>query len=703
MIRMLHALGVVLFLVSVAAVEGQERRSLNLEDYFRLEAVGSTAISPDGSQVAFVRSRTLKEENRGQSEIWIVPTDGSGPARRVSSPSFSASSPRWSPDGALLAFSSNRPIPGEGMDGWWFLRMDGTPGEAFRIPGVGGTPLFSPDGEWVAMTLPTPPSSADGRPPHPVSGQDLTEIEKEIQERFDGRAFDWMNYRFDRRGYLPDPRNPHATPPGELYLLPKGGGEPRQLTKLGVDVQGPAWSPDGSALAFAADMDQRNELTYERADLWVVTTGGELIRLTDDEFNYSGPTWSPDGQYIAARGNAGLDVVIREGWDHGAPSDLFLIPADGGEVRNLTQEWDLIPGAPAFGPEGRFLLFTAGVRGNSHLFRLEVTSGDVQQITDGDRMLGGVTFSGDFNRIAYGASDPTHPGDLYSARTDGSGERRLTSANAELLGGLRLQEPQNLRFNSPDGTEIEGWLIPPVGWDEGNQGSYPLVLTIHGGPHSAYGNRFMFEQQLLAAQGYFVLYTNPRASTGYGEAFRWGTWGGWGFKDYEDIMAGVDHVLARYPIDEERMGVTGYSYGGYMTNWIITQTDRFAAAVSGASISNWMSDYGTADIPRTKESEFFGPPWEEESLELLLRSSPIVHAKGVSTPTLFVHGEADLRVPIEEAEQMYTALHKQGVPASFIRYPDSYHGGWTPWRLLHRYWSSLQWWEEWLGEGRGMR
>ena len=239
------------------------------------------------------------------------------------------------------------------------------------------------------------------------------------------------------------------------------------------------------------------------------------------------------------------------------------------------------------------------------------------------------------------------------------------------------------------------------GRGRGGATTRPLVLTIHGGPHGAYGNRFMFEQQLLAAQGYFVLYTNPRASTGYGEAFRWGTWGGWGFKDYEDIMAGVEHAQDQYPIDPERMGVTGYSYGGYMTNWVITQTGRFAAAIAGAGISNWMSDYGTADIPRTKESEFYGPPWEEESLELLLRSSPIVHASGVSTPTLFVHGESDYRVPIEEAEQMYIALHKQRVPARFIRYPDSYHGGWTPWRLLHRYWASLDWWEEWLGEEGG--
>jgi dipeptidyl aminopeptidase/acylaminoacyl peptidase len=700
--RLLLSLAVLTFFAPGRVAYGQERRPLTLEDYFRIEDAGSPALSPDGRWVVFVRSRTLKEENRGHSELWIVPADGSEEPRRFTAPSFTASSPRWSPDGALLAFSSSRTIPGEGRESWWFLRMDGSPGEAVQLPGVDASPIFSPDGRWIAMTRPTAPSSADGRPPHPVQSRELSGIEEEILEKFDGRDFDWMGYRFDRRGYLPDPRNPHATPPEELYLVSAGGGEARRITEMGVDVQGVAWRPDGRAVAFTADEHQRDERTYERSDLWTVTVDGAVTRLTDDEMDYSGPAWSPDGRFIAVQGNAGLDVVIRERWDHGAPSDLYLFPAEGGEPRNLTEAWDLIPGVPVWDPRGQYLFFTAGVSGNNHLFRLEVTTGEVTQITDGERMVGGVSFSADFRRMAYEVSDPTHPGDVYSARADGSGEVQLTSVNASLLAELELSLPENLHFSSADGTEIEGWILPPVERDGGEPGvmTRPFILTIHGGPHGAYGNGFMFEQQLLAAQGYYVLYTNPRASTGYGEAFLWGTWGGWGFKDYEDIMAGVDFALERYPIDGSRMGVTGYSYGGYMTDWVITQTDRFAAAVAGAGISNWMSDYGTADIPRTKESEFYGPPWEEESLALLLRSSPIVHAKGVSTPTLFVHGESDHRVPIEEAEQMYTALQKQGVPARFIRYPDSYHGGWTPWRLLHRYWASLGWWEEWLGEGR---
>ena len=224
-----------------------------------------------------------------------------------------------------------------------------------------------------------------------------------------------------------------------------------------------------------------------------------------------------------------------------------------------------------------------------------------------------------------------------------------------------------------------------------------MILAMHGGPHGAYGNDFSHQFQLWAAAGYAVLYTNPRGSTGYGEKFLYGTWGGWGVLDYQDVMAGVDYALANFRIDPKRLGVTGYSYGGFLTDWIITQTPRFAAAIAGAGISNWISDYGTADIPRTKESEFFGAPWEERGGELLRRLSPITYAGKVVTPTLFIHGEADLRVPIEQAEQMYTALKKRRVPARFVRYPEMYHGGWTPWNTVHRYHQEMLWWGKYLG------
>ena len=677
-----------------AGLAAQSRRPLEVEDYYRLKSVGSPALSPDGSRVAFVVTTVLEDENDRHSEIWLANADGSGEPIRLTSPSFSASNPSWTPGGGYLYFSSRRPAPtGEASGGPWFLRMDGASGEAFQIDGLDGSPNFSPDGRWIVFTRSVLPAGERPRPSYD------SDFERRTAERFDGRVYDWMNYRFDRRGYLPDPRDPWATPPREIFLLPAEGGEARQLTELGFDASGLAWSPDGTRIAFTADAHQRDEHSYERSDLWVVTVDGAMTRLTDDEYNYSGLEWSADGSEIVVRGNEGLDVIIREARDRGASSELFVFDAGTGDrVRNLTEDWDLIPGGPTWSPDGGHVYFSAGITGNSHLFRVPAAGGTVEQVTEGDRRLGGFSFSADFSRMAFTITDPVSPSDVWVAETSGASERRISDANDALLAELELSTPDRLLFRSEDGTEVEGWMLPALGYGDGAApgGGHPMILVMHGGPHGAYGNDFSLDRQLLAAQGYMVLYTNPRASTGYGEDFRWGTWGGWGFNDYEDVMAGVDHALENYDIDAARMGVTGYSYGGYLTNWVITQTDRFAAAIAGASISNWVSDYAVADIPRTKESEFYGPPWEERGLEHLMRSSPIIHADGVSTPTMFVHGESDHRVPIEEAEQMYVALRKQQVPARFVRYPDSYHGGWTPWRTVHRTWIQLEWWDQWL-------
>jgi dipeptidyl aminopeptidase/acylaminoacyl peptidase len=686
-----------LFLIAglAASSAAQDRRLLTYDDYYRIQAPGQSVISPDGARVAFVLSSVLEEENGSHSEIWLVSADGTGSPTRLTSPSTEASNPRWNADGTALFFSSRRLVPGEeDQSTTWVLRMD-SPGEAFRIRGLEGAPVVDPTGRQLAFTRPVAP---DG--PRPTAPEPATEAEQKIVDRFDGRAFEWMQFRFDRRGYLPDPKDPWATPANQIFVIPSEGGTPRQITELDVSARSPAWRHDGEALVFVADTYQRDAHTYERSDLWTVTLDGTLQRLTDDDHDYSSPAWSPDGRWIVARGNVGLDVVIRERWDHGAPADLYVFSADGQERRNVTEHWDFIPGVPEWSPDGRWIYFSASVGGNTHLFRMSPEGGSVQQVTAGTRRVGSLSFSADHSRVAYVARDPVTPGNVYvtSPEDADNDERRLTSLNAELLSQLDLQSPERIVYASDDGTEVEGWVLPPVGYDQASTRRWPLILNIHGGPHGSYGNEFSFDRHLQSAAGYFVLYTNPRASTGYGEAFRWGTWGSWGDEDYDDVVAGVDHALEVWPIDPERMGVTGYSYGGYLTNWIITQTDRFAAAAAGAGISNWMSDYAVADIPRTKESEFYGTPWEEEGLKNLLAASPIVHAQGVTTPTLFVHGESDHRVPIEEAEQMYVALQKQGVPARMVRYPDSYHGGWTPWRYLHRLYSTLQWWDRWLGE-----
>ncbi len=561
--------------------------------------------------------------------------------------------------------------------------MDGPGGEAFQIPGVGGAPVFSPDNRWIAFVKRTPP---------PPAAHEASPLERQLEQRFKGRIYDWMNIRADGRGYLADPRDPAATPPEEIYLVARDGGAARQLTRLGVDARGLAWNSDSTALAFTADLYQRDETSYERPDLWTVDLAGQTHRLTDDGFEYDSPAWSPDGKSLVFRRRQGLSAIIREKQNHGTAVDLYRMSAAGGAMTNLTAEWDLIPDAPAFSPDGQSVYFAAAVGGDSAMHRISLSSGRVEQLTHGSRNLAGFSFSRAFDRMAYAAAEPTRPAEAFAARPDGSGEVRLSAFNDAWLAEVEISPAQPIHFASKDGAPVEGWIVLP------RQASapYPLVLVIHGGPHAAYGSAFDYEFQWLAAHGYAVLYTNPRGSTGYGEKFLWATWGGWGKLDYDDMMAGVDYALAHYPIDPKRLGVTGYSYGGFMTNWIVTQTARFAAAVTGAGVSNWLSDYGTADIPRTKESEFFGSPWQSESNQLMRSLSPITYAANVKTPMLFVHGEADMRVPISEDEQMYTALKKRGVPVRFVRYPGNYHGGWPPWDMAHRYYQEAQWFAAWL-------
>jgi len=671
-----------LLTLAFSIVRSDGARPVALDDYYRIETAATPAISPDGRWVAFVRNTIIEAENQRHSEIWLSPYDGSAPASRLTSPAFSASAPRWSPDGKLLAFHSTRKAPGVEGD-TWFLRMDRPGGEAFQIPGVGGSPIFSPDNRWIAFTRKTPPP---GKP------HDLTPAERQLEQRFKGRIYDWMNIRFDGRGYLPDPRDPAATPPSELYVVARDGGSPKQLTHLGVDVAAAAWRPDSGALALTANSHQRDEYLYERADLWVVDLNGQIRRLTDDGYEYDSPAWSPDGRSLVFRRRQSLNQVIQAKQNFGGAVDIYRMPSDGGKMTNMTADWDLIPDAPTWGANSEYVYFAGAVGGDTQLFRMASAGGHVERITPGERSLGGFSFSQKFDRMAYTAMDSVHPAEAFAAKIDMSGEVKLSALNDAWSKDVELSPAERIRFPNQDGTQIEGWMILP----KNAKPPYPLILAVHGGPHGAYGTHFDYEFQWLAANGYAVLYTNPRGSTGYGEKFLWGTWGGWGKLDYQDVMAGVDYALDHYSLDRKHLGVTGYSYGGYMTDWIITQTDRFAAAVTGAGVSNWISDYGTADIPRTKETEFYGSPWERESADRMRSQSPLTYAAKVKTPTLFVHGEADRRVPIEEAEQMYTALKKQQVPAKFIRYPGNFHGGWPPWDMVHRYYYELQWWKQYL-------
>ena len=624
-------LGMWLLFLPLAGIHAAGR-PVQLTDYYLVETAGTPAISPDGRWVVFVRNTIVEAENGHHSELWIAPADGSAPATRLTTPAFSASAPKWSPDGKLLSFRSVRRAAGAGESeaapvgrggrggrgggggegDIWFLHMDRPGGEAFQIPGVAGAPIFSPDNKWIAFLKRTPPP----RTPH-----EPTPLERQLEQRFKGRIYDWINIRADGRGYLPDPRDPQATPPTELYIVPREGGTARQVTNLGYDVREPAWRPDSAALALIADIHQRDEFSYESADLWTVNLEGQTHHLTDDGFEYDSPAWSPDGKWLVFRRRQSLTDIIAKKQKHGAAVDLYRMPAAGGEMTNMTAEWDLIPDPPSFSPDGKYVYFAAAEGGDTQMHRMNASGGTVEQLTHGARNLGGFSFSADFGRMAYTAAEVGHPAEAFAARPDGTGEKRLSAFNDAWMSSVETATAERIHFPSKDGTQVEGWIMLP----RNAKSAYPLVLAIHGGPHGAYGSGWDFEFQWLAANGYAVLYANPRGSTGYGEKFLWATWGGWGKLDYEDVMAGVDYALAHYPIDSKRLAVTGYSYGGFMTNWVITQTTRFAAAMTGAGISNWLSDYGTADIPRTKESKFYGSPWQQESSERISAFESLCH------------------------------------------------------------------------------
>jgi dipeptidyl aminopeptidase/acylaminoacyl peptidase len=421
-----------------------------------------------------------------------------------------------------------------------------------------------------------------------------------------------------------------------------------------------------------------------------------VTRLTDDLYTYDAAMFSPDGKYISYVRRYGTDMVIGQKLNHGGQADLFIRPAGGGEPVNLTAAWDLEPGEPRWSPDSHYIFFTAGIGGSSHLFRVSVQDKIVEQVTRGDRRIGSVSIDKGFKTIVYTAGLIEAPPEIYAANIDGTNEHRLTDIHKTINSEIAFSKAERLHYPSYDGTQIEGWLLHPYGYDPG-KGPYPLIVTSHGGPHSATGYSFNFKNQYFAANGYFVLDTNFRGSTGYGEAFKWATWGEWGRKDGEDVMSGIDYVLKRYPIDPKRIGHTGHSYGGFMTNWLISQyPDRFAAAITGAGVSNWISDYGTADIYRTKETEFFGTPWDAEARERMIKQSPLTYAGRVKTPTLFVHGEVDHRVPFEEGEQMYFALKRRGIPARMIQYAGQPHSISGHWNNVHRMINELNWWDKYL-------
>jgi len=632
-------------------------RRITAEDLYQLKLISEPQFSPDGQQVAYAVTTIEREKNDYRSSIYVTAADGSR-TRRLTRADAKDGAPRWSPDGKHIAFLSNRAEKPQ----IWLLRADG--GEAWQVSklddGVAGF-AWSPDGQsFVAVSKATDPPAddADEKKPDDDAKSDVKHITK-------------IRYKADGEGFL-------DLKPKHLWLVPAFDGAPHRLTDADIDNTDPVWSPNGQEIAFVTNRTDGREMNTV-SEVWAIQAHGKEERRIagGDGASFASPSWSSDGARIAFVGNWHAE-------SGGAlDDDLWVVGAGGGEPANLTEAHDrsITDAAmsdvyaasttrPLWSPDGKRLFALISRDGSTHVNSVPAGGGKPKQVTSGDRRISALALSPDGKQIAYVAGTTTNPGDLYVADADGSDERQLTDLNGDFLGGLSLSTPEEFRVTSADGAEIHGWIMKPVGFEPGRK--YPMILQIHGGPHAMYSNAMMHEFQLMAARGYVVVYTNPRGSAGYGEDFTTYTHMAWGEKDMPDVMAAVDWAIEQGYVDENRLGVTGGSYGGYMTLWVIGHTDRFKAAVTQRCVSNLYSFYGTSDIGFTfGEYEFGGTPWDER--ERLMKYSPITYVKDMTTPLLIVHSEEDYRCPIEQGEQVFISLKKLGREVEFVRFPNENH------------------------------
>jgi dipeptidyl aminopeptidase/acylaminoacyl peptidase len=620
-------------LIAAGAIGAQTgKRGVTPEDYFLFENITDARISPDGRLVAYVVTSVDQKANRCRSSIWLASLDGR--MARQFTTGTSARAPRWSPDGQLLAFLSTRAEGEAAKAQVHTLSMNG--GEAVRVTNLAdGVEAFawSPDGTRLACISKTEMSGAK-------------------PSKSDVRHYFSITYKFNDTGWFDSRR-------GHIFIVDAKSGASRRITSGAErNDSDPQWSPDGTRLAFAAE--ETDKPLLESGGIYAVATnGGELARISDLPGLYRLPRWSPDGRRIAFSGSQN-DAEMPK---------IRISPAAGGKSVLASSEFDL-SATDLDWPIAGDLYFEAGTRGQAHLFRIDLKSQKIAQITTGERAIHHAQLHEKARAMVYVANDSKHLDDLYVSDLEGRNERRLTRLNAALWDKLDLQDVERVPYRSVDGLPIDGFFLKPLGWQPGR--SYPMVLVIHGGPASMYGIDWFHEFQVYAARGWAVFYANPRGSSGYGEKFQRAVEKEWGGKAYEDLMRGVDVVLEKYSwIDRERLGVTGGSYGGFMTNWIVGHTRRFKAAVTLRSISNFISDEGTRDAAYGHARDFGGHLFD--NFEFYWNSSPLKYARNVTTPTLILHSDNDYRVPLEQGEQWFRALKHFGVTTELVIFPRENH------------------------------
>jgi dipeptidyl aminopeptidase/acylaminoacyl peptidase len=632
-------------------------------DLFHIQWVSDARLSPDGRLVAFTVTRLDKEADDYRAAIWLGPANGSTPPRRFTGGAGKDSAPRWAPDGTRLAFLSDR----EGGKTQIYV-IDVTGGEGRQltaIPQGAGAPVWSPDGTRLVTVV-------------RMGGED-NGSQQDKPKTPPARLITRLKYRANGEGFIYDRRR-------HLFVIDAVTGATHQLTDGGWDDTQPAWSPDGSRLAFVSA--RHHDRDHDHADdIFVVdTAGGEPVRLTPGGGTCALPAWSPDGQAMAYLGYADAEDAPRH-------SRLWLVPTAGGLPRCLTMGFDrhleiAETVAPIWRTDGTALIVGVEDRGTVGVIEVHVADGRVTPLVSGRRSVASYSVSG--TTVAFTASEPHRPAEVYVCTA--LGERQLSDLNTSWCAEVELPEPEHFTVQS-GGFDIDAWVMRPAGFEPGRR--YPALVNIHGGPFAQYGWAFFDEFQVQAGAGYVVIGCNPRGSSGREEAFARAIIGCPGEPDWADVLTALDEALRRYDfIDSTRLGLLGGSYGGYLTGWIVGYTDRFVAAVAERGLYNRYSKDGTSDI-WSGYTYLWVRQWEDP--ELYWRYSPMAYVRNIRTPLLILHSEEDLRCPIEQAEQLFVALKQMRREDRFVRFPGENHElsrSGKPSHRLQRFGYLLDWFAE---------
>jgi acylaminoacyl-peptidase len=652
--RSLGTIALTLTLATLPAGVTMALEPFGAVDFLDLETASDPRISPDGSQVVFVRRSVDVMRDRYRSGLWMVP-HGGGETRPLGESGANESSPRWSPDGRKLLFLSDR----NGKPQLFLRWMDS--GQVAQLTFGSESPAdpaWSPDGRWIAFSMAVPdPTEPFVKMPAKPEGAEWNREPNTIRR---------LIYRRDGAGYLEEAHS-------QLFVLPVEGGTPRQLTRGPRDHGGPlAWSPDGRSIVFGANLVEEPDLDPLESEIHEISLADGSIRtLTSRNGPDAGPALSPDGRQIAWLGFEDREQGYQV-------TRLYLMARDGSGQREITTGLDRDIESLQWDAEGKGLYFLYDDAGNTRLAHTTLAG----KLSDLARDVGGTSHGrpypgGSFDvarggQFAFTMTRPEHPADIAAGRRGSREIRRLTRLNDDVFATRALGEVEEIRYASSfDSREIQGWILKPPGFDANRK--YPMILEIHGGPFANYGDRFSSEMQAFAGAGYVVLYTNPRGSTSYGEAFGNLIHHAYPGNDYEDLVSGVDALIALGYVDPRQLYVTGGSGGGVLTAWIIGKTDRFRAAVSSKPVINWASFALTADNPAFFTRYWFGKtPWEAP--QAYWDRSPLALVGNVKTPTMVLTGEADYRTPMSESEQYFAALKLRGVDAALVRIPDASHG-----------------------------